>query len=209
MVTILDDNDHRTLDLSLLRSAGRPMPGSGISIRDVVSGDALERGMAGEICLRSGSVMKEYWRRPAETEQALADGWLHTGDVGFQDERGYLWVTDRAKDMIISGGENIYTIEVENAISSHPSVLQAAVVGRPHELWGEAVHAFVRLHKGESVTGEELIEHARKRLAGYKVPRSIEIRVAEFPLSPVGKIRKEELRQQISTVPASDRATGQ
>lgn len=195
MVTVLSGRDHRKLDPDLLRSVGHPMAGFEVSIREI--GDvavAVPDGNVGEIMLRSGSIMREYWNRPDETAAAIVDGWFRTGDVGYRDERGYLWLTDRAKDMIISGGENVFSIEVENTISTHPAVSEVAVIGRPDERWGEVVHAIVRLIDGTEATAEDITAHARERLSGYKVPRSIEFRTEAFPQSPAGKIRKNELR---------------
>ncbi|WP_280424720.1 AMP-binding protein [Nocardia carnea] len=196
MVTILGGADHRLVDPKLLRSVGHPMAGFEISIRDVSDPTVtLPVGQTGEVYLRSSSIMREYWNKPKETAAALIDGWLRTGDVGFQDERGYLWLTDRIKDMIITGGENVYSIEVENAISTHPAVSEVAVIGVPDDRWGEAVHAVVRLRDGASVTEEEIRVHARARLSGYKVPRTVKIRTEPFPQSPAGKIRKNDLRR--------------
>ncbi|MBT2523329.1 class I adenylate-forming enzyme family protein [Arthrobacter sp. ISL-28] len=208
MVTVLDGADHRLLDADLLRSAGRPMAGFEVGIRATGSGEPVPTGATGEIWLRSGSIMREYWNRPEETAEALAEGWFHTGDVGYRDKRGYLWITDRAKDMIISGGENIFSIEVENAISTHPAVSEVAVIGRPHPLWGETVHAIVRLIEGHTVTAEEITLHARSRLSAYKVPRSVEIRSEAFPQSPAGKIRKNELRDSLSFAQAEPQNDG-
>ena len=138
--------------------------------------------------------MMGYLKRPEETAKALVDGWYRSGDVAYADDHGYLYVVDRAKDMIISGGENIYTTEVENALYAHPGVLEAAALGVPHETWGEAVHAEVVPRPGVVITAEELIVHCRTLIAGYKVPRSINVRVEPLPKSGAGKILKRELR---------------
>jgi long-chain acyl-CoA synthetase len=138
--------------------------------------------------------MAGYYNRPAETNAVLTpDGWLRTGDGGYRDEDGYLFLTDRIKDMIVSGGENIYPIEVEEAISQHPAVVEVAVIGVPHERWGETVKALVVLGPGAAVEADELVAFARGRLAGYKLPRSVEF-VTELPHSPAGKVLKRELR---------------
>ncbi|MDR2156009.1 MAG: long-chain fatty acid--CoA ligase [Burkholderiaceae bacterium] len=156
-------------------------------------GQEVPRGTVGEIVVSGPNVMQGYWRRPAETAAVLRDGWLHTGDGGHMDEDGFVFLADRLKDMIISGGENIFSVEVENALAQHPSVSMCAVVGLPSETWGEAVHAVVVLRPGASVTPEELQLHCRSLIASYKCPRSFEFRV-ELPLSGTGKVLKNELR---------------
>jgi long-chain acyl-CoA synthetase len=138
--------------------------------------------------------MLGYWNRPEETAHALVNGWYRTGDVAYADDHGYLYIVDRAKDMIISGGENVYTTEVENAIYAHPAVLEAAVFGVPDEKWGEAVHAEVVPKPGASLDPDELIAHCRALIAGYKVPRSAHIRNEALPKSGAGKILKKDLR---------------
>jgi long-chain acyl-CoA synthetase len=139
--------------------------------------------------------MKEYWNRPEQTDKAFADGWFHSGDAGYLDKLGYLYLVDRVKDMIVSGGENVYSAEVENALASHPAVAQVAVIGIPSDKWGEAVHAIVVLQGGVSATEEELLLWARERIAGYKVPKSIEFRQDPLPLSGALKVLKRELRE--------------
>ena len=140
--------------------------------------------------------------RPAETAAALTpDGWLRTGDGGYRDEEGYLFLTDRIKDMIVSGGENVYPIEVEEVISQHPAVVEVAVIGVPDERWGETVKALVVVAPGAAVDADELVAFARERLAGYKLPRSIEF-VAELPHSPAGKVLKRELRARYAAPPS-------
>ncbi len=130
-----------------------------------------------------------------ETAAALRDGWMHTGDGGYMDEDGFVFIADRIKDMIITGGENVYSAEVENVIAKHPAVSQCAVIGIPDKHWGERVHAVVTLAGGESLSLEELREHTKQHIAGYKVPRSLEI-IDDFPLSGAGKILKRELRER-------------
>jgi long-chain acyl-CoA synthetase len=139
--------------------------------------------------------MREYWHRPDLTAEAFAGGWYHTGDEGYLDEDGYLFVVDRLDDMIVSGGENVYSIEVENAIASHPAVDEVAVIGIPHELWGEQVHAIVVLAPDATATPEEIQAHARQSIAGYKVPKSVELRTEHLPLSGALKPLKRELRR--------------
>ena len=136
-----------------------------------------------------------YWKRDKETEEAFRDGWFHTGDMGRLDKQGYLFLIDRVKDMIVTGGENVYSVEVENAIASHVAVAQVAVIGIPHEKWGEQVHAVVVPKEGQQVSEEEIIEHARELIAGYKVPKSVEIRTEPIPLSGAMKPLKRELRK--------------
>ena len=140
-------------------------------------------------------MMPGYWNRPSETAQAFTeDGWYRTGDLGSIDAGGYVFLVDRAKDMIVSGGENVYTTEVENALAGHPAVLELAVFGVPDERWGEAVHAAVVLKTGATATEEELIAHCRRSIGGFKVPRAITIRDEPLPKSAAGKILKRELR---------------
>ena len=149
----------------------------------------------GEVYVRGPNIMLGYWNRPEETAKALvAGGWYRSGDVAYADDHGYLYIVDRAKDMIISGGENVYTTEVENALYAHPDVLEAAVVGVPHETWGEAVHAEVVPRTGTSPTAADLIEHCRGLIGGYKVPRTVTIRTEPLPKSGAGKILKRDLR---------------
>jgi long-chain acyl-CoA synthetase len=192
VITLLEPEDHR-IGGELLRSAGRAVPGVVLSIQDE-EGSILPPGQTGEVCARSGNYMHGYWRKPEATEEAFRGGWYHTGDAGYLDTRGYLYLVDRVKDMIVTGGENVYSTEVENAIASHPSVAQVAVIGIPHDTWGEAVHAIVVLHAGRTATADELVEHARASIAGYKVPKSVELRPQPLPLSGAMKVLKRELR---------------
>jgi long-chain acyl-CoA synthetase len=190
-VVHLDGPDHVP---RRLRSAGRPYPWVELRIVDPVAGVDLGAGEVGEVWLRAPNVMAGYFNRPAETAAALTpDGWLRTGDGGYLDEDGYLFLTDRVKDMIVSGGENVYPVEVEDVLAQHPDVAGVAVIGVPDERWGEAVKAVVVPRDGVAPDPEALIAFARKRLAGYKLPRSIDY-VAGFPLTPTGKVLKRELR---------------
>ncbi|QCB49647.1 long-chain-fatty-acid--CoA ligase [Rhodococcus sp. PAMC28707] len=173
-------------------SAGRAAPHSEIQILDPAD-RPVETGAVGEICVRGGHVMLGYWNKPAETAAAIRDGWMHTGDVGYLDDDGFLFVVDRLKDMIITGGENVYSAEVESALSLHPAILACAVIGVPDPEWGERVHACVVLTEGLSPSVEELREHTRSYVAGYKTPRTIEF-VTALPMSGAGKIMKRELR---------------
>ena len=138
--------------------------------------------------------MLGYWGMESATAETLRNGWLHTGDLGYMDEDGFVFIVDRAKDMVISGGENIFSVEVEGAIYSHPAVQECAVIGIPDEHWGEAVHALVVLRDGVSASETEIIAHCREKIAGYKVPRSVEFRSEPLPVSGAGKILKNELR---------------
>jgi len=190
--TLLDPDDHRSGG-TLLRSAGRPVIGTVVSIQDP-DGNERPLGESGEVCFRGGQFMREYWKQPDATSEAFRGGWYHTGDAGYVDAGGYVFLVDRVKDMIVSGGENVYSVEVENAIATHPAVAQVAVIGIPSDTWGEAVHAIVVPKDGMSVTGEEIITHARLTIAGYKVPKSVEIRDEPLPLSGAMKVLKRELR---------------
>ncbi|EKZ98462.1 long-chain fatty acid--CoA ligase [Cupriavidus metallidurans] len=176
----------------LYRSAGRP--GFGVFVKVVdPNGDEVPRNTIGEIVVRGPNIMQGYWNKPEETRQALRNGWLHTGDGAYMDDAGYLFIVDRIKDMIVTGGENVYSAEVENALAQHPAVHSCAVIGVPHERWGEAVHAVVVLRPGLQAGEDELRTHCRALIASYKCPKSVEFRT-EMPLSAAGKILKRELR---------------
>ena len=192
LLTVLGPAEHR-LGGDFLRSAGRPLLGTTLSIQDP-DGDVLPAGSTGEVCARSGNYMTEYWHRPDETTDVFRGGWYHTGDAGHLDEHGYLYLVDRVKDMIVTGGENVYSAEVENAIASHPAVEQVAVIGIPDDRWGEAVYAIVVLKAGQTATDEEIKAHARELIAGYKVPKEVEFRTEPLPLSGALKVLKRELR---------------
>jgi long-chain acyl-CoA synthetase len=181
-------------DAPKLGSVGKPLPGYEIRITD----DARDvpRGHVGEIAVRSKGVMVGYWCAPAETEQALRDGWLHTGDLGRLDEDGYLVIVDRKKDLIIRGGFNVFPRDVEDALVEHPAVAMAGVVGRPDPRSGEEVVAFVSLTPGHDVTADDLVAWAKERVGGYKYPREIRI-VDQVPLTPVLKTDRKALRQML------------
>ncbi len=176
-----------------LRSAGRAVPGVSLSIRDD-SGTALATGETGEVWARGGNFMQKYWNKTEATEEVFEGGWYHTGDAGYLDAEGYLFLVDRVKDMIVTGGENVYSAEVESALSQHPAVEQVAVIGIPHEMWGEQVHAVVVLAAGTEATEEELQAFAKESIAGYKVPKSVEFRSDPLPLSGAMKVLKKDLR---------------
>jgi acyl-CoA synthetase (AMP-forming)/AMP-acid ligase II len=175
-----------------MASCGRPLSTAELKVVDA-RGAELPPGAVGEIVCRSGQVIKGYWRLPEASAEAIRDGWLHTGDAGYFDADGYLYVYDRIKDMIISGGENVYPAEVESALFAHPAVADVGVIGVPDERWGEAVTAIVVRRPGAHVTAPELIAFARERIAGYKVPKSIAFAEA-LPRNPSGKLLKRELR---------------
>jgi long-chain acyl-CoA synthetase len=176
------------------RACGRAAIGCEARIVDI-DGRPVAPGVVGEVAVRGPNVMLGYWERPEETAKAVIDGWMHTGDGGYMDDEGYIYLVDRMKDMIISGGENVYSIEVENAVSQHPAVAQCAVIGIPDPQWGETVHAFVIAKPGHAVNAAELIAFCRDRIAGYKCPRSVDVRSEPFPLSGAGKVLKRELRK--------------
>jgi len=177
-----------------LSSVGRPNPLVRVEILDD-AGAILARGETGEICVRGDLVMKGYYKAPDKTAETIVDGWLHTGDIGHIDAEGYLHITDRKKDMIISGGFNVYPSEVEQVIWSHPAVQDCAVIGVPDEKWGEAVKAVVELNKGQSVSEEELIALCKERLGSVKAPKSVDF-VEALPRSTIGKVLKKDLRWQ-------------
>lgn len=178
---------------SKMRSAGRAALGVEVVIMDK-DDQELPRGEVGEICARGLNVMLGYWGMESATKEALRSGWLHTGDLGYMDDEGFVFIVDRAKDMIISGGENIFSVEVEGAIYKHPAVQECAVIGIPHDAWGEAVHAIVVLREGHTAREDEIISHCRALIAGYKVPRSIVLRAEPLPVSGAGKVLKNDLR---------------
>ncbi|MBU4317587.1 MAG: long-chain-fatty-acid--CoA ligase [Proteobacteria bacterium] len=195
-LTLLTKEDHR-LDgseksLKRLKSIGREVLIAKVSIQDPEC-RILPDGQTGEICVKSDQVMKEYWNNPEATRETLVDGWLHTGDMGYRDEDGYLYLVDRKKDMIISGGFNIYPREVEDALYMHESVLEAAVVGVPDEKWGETVMAFVVLKENKTATEAEIIAHCREQLASYKKPTSVKF-LNELPKNANGKMLKKDLK---------------
>jgi long-chain acyl-CoA synthetase len=192
-VTHLTPEDHRRGGRRLA-SVGAPVPGVQVEVRGP-AGDRVPAGEVGELWIRGPNVMLGYWNRPDATAEALVDGWYRSGDVVRDDGDGNFSIVDRAKDMIITGGENVYSIEVEAVLGEHPDVLEAAVFGIPDARWGEAVHAIVVAGPGADPSAEELIEHARRRIAGFKVPRSIELRAEPLPKSGAGKVLKSRLRE--------------
>jgi long-chain acyl-CoA synthetase len=191
-VSLLAPEDHAP-GATKLRSVGRPALGVRVSTQDE-AGRLLPRGEIGEVCVKGGQLMREYWNKPDATAEVFRGGWYHTGDAGYIDDDGYLFLVDRVKDMIVTGGENVYSAEVESAISTHPGVAQVAVIGIPHEQWGEAVHAIVVLESGAEVSADGIIAHARVSIAGYKLPKSVEFRDSPLPLSGAMKVLKRDLR---------------
>ncbi|HWN99248.1 MAG TPA: long-chain-fatty-acid--CoA ligase [Blastocatellia bacterium] len=198
LLTVLTAEDHAVTDETgerRLASCGKPV--KGVDVRVVsFKGHDVKPGEVGEIIARGPNIMAGYWKRPADTEQAIVDGWLHTGDLATVDEDGYIYLVDRKKDMIVTGGENVYSTEVEAALYEHPAIQEAAVIPVPDPDWGEAVHACVTLCDGERVEPEQLIEFCRGRLANYKLPRSVEIIKGELPKGGTGKILKKQLREK-------------
>ena len=184
------------LSTEKLRSCGQPFEGVDIGIRDPETGQELSSGEVGEVWIKSHQNMAGYWNKPDETASTLTpDGWLRTGDAGYLDMDGYLFLVDRVKDMIISGGENIYPAEVEAVLLTHPSVEHAAVVGVPSKKWGEAVKAVVVTKLDTALTEEEIIEHCKANLASYKAPTSVDF-TDEFPRNASGKVLRRALREQ-------------
>jgi len=163
----------------------------------VVGGDRQEvpRGTPGELAVRGANIMTGYWNKPEETAAVLEDGWYYTGDGAYMDREGFVFIVDRLKDMIISGGENVYSAEVENAISLIPGVGEVAVIGVPDEQWGERVHAIIVAKPGVTLTADDVMAHCREQIAGYKCPKSVDFRATALPLSGAGKVLKRELRE--------------
>jgi acyl-CoA synthetase (AMP-forming)/AMP-acid ligase II len=196
-VTVLSRANHRysegsTEGQNALASCGQPCIGVHVRIVDEAGRD-VEVGKIGEIIVESKRNMTGYWRKPDETRETIRDGWLYTGDLGYYDERGFIYIADRKKDMIITGGENVYPIEVENVLYRHPAVNEVAVIGIPDPYWVERVHALVVLKKNAQATEEDIISFCRECIAHYKAPRTVEF-VESLPKNPQGKILKREIR---------------
>ncbi len=195
VITVMAPRYHTTTGphAGKLKGAGEAVYGVDLAILDE-EGNELPPGGVGEVCIRGENVMLGYWNLPGVTEETLRDGWLHTGDGGRMDEEGMLFIVDRVKDMIVSGGENVYSAETEQAVYQHPAVAECAVIGIPHESWGEEVHAIVVLKPGEALTAQALIDHCKTLIAGYKCPKSVTFHEESLPLSGAGKILKKDLR---------------
>jgi acyl-CoA synthetase (AMP-forming)/AMP-acid ligase II len=196
--TFLKERDHEVLDKGpeeqkRLLSCGKPAFGVHVRIVDP-NRDDVPPGQVGEIIVKSRHLMHEYWKKPEETRETIVDGWLHTGDMGRYDEAGYIYIMDRKKEMIISGGENIYPREVEEVLHTHPAVLECAVIGIPDKKWVEAVHAVVTLKQNAKATPEELINYCKNNMARYKAPKSLDIE-KELPKNATGKILKKVIKE--------------
>ncbi|MBX3481219.1 MAG: long-chain-fatty-acid--CoA ligase [Caulobacter sp.] len=190
--TYLSPDDHAE-HRDKLRSCGKPWPGYEIRVI-TPEGQPGKPGEVGEVEIRGPGIMKGYWKRPEATADAInPEGWFRSGDAGFFDDEGYLYIHDRVKDMIVTGGENVYPAEVENALFSHPAIADAAVIGVPDERWGEAVKAIVVIKAGQSASADDLIAHCRGRIAGYKCPKSVDV-IDVLPRNPSGKVLRRELR---------------
>jgi long-chain acyl-CoA synthetase len=195
-ITQLDPSEHDPEGRpDVLRSCGKPYPWVELRIVDADTGQDAATGAVGELWTRSPQNMKGYWNKPDETAATLLpDGWLRTGDAGYFDDEGFVYLYDRVKDMVVSGGEYVYPAEVENVLMSHPGVADVAVIGVPHERWGETVKAIVVPAAGTSPTPEELIGFARERLAHFKCPTSVDF-AETLPRNPSGKLLMRELRE--------------
>jgi acyl-CoA synthetase (AMP-forming)/AMP-acid ligase II len=193
IVTALSPEDHSLSNVEVMNSCGRAIDGVELRIVDPL-GATLAPRQVGEVVCRTFKNMKGYWNRAADTTKTLTGEWLHTGDAGYLDENGYLYIHDRVKDMIVSGGENIYPAEIESALFSHPDIADIAVIGVPDERWGEAVKALVVLRQDRVADAGDILRYAREFLAGYKIPKSVEF-LPELPRNAAGKILKRELRE--------------
>jgi acyl-CoA synthetase (AMP-forming)/AMP-acid ligase II len=195
LATILEPEYHSVegAESGVIRSVGRPVPSVEIEIVDE-NGLEVSRGVTGEIKVKGANTMLGYWKKPDETTETLKNGWVHTGDVGYMDKEGFIYVVDRLKDMIITGGENVYSAEVENIIMQFPGLLECAVVGIPSKKWGEAVHAFVVVRDGFEVKEDTIMDYCRTQISSFKCPRTIDIQTNPLPKSAAGKIQKFELR---------------
>ena len=192
-----EDHDTDGPRRHLLRSCGKPGPGVGLRIVDTDTQLEAEVGQVGEIWINGPQIMLGYWNMPEETAKSITDGWFHTGDAGYVDADGYLYIHDRVKDMIVSGAENVYPAEVENVLMGHPGIADVAVIGVPDEKWGETAKAIVVRagnDEGTTLTEREVIDFARERLAKFKCPTTVEW-VEVLPRNPSGKVLKKDLRE--------------
>jgi long-chain acyl-CoA synthetase len=191
-LTGLQDQEHTE---DKLISCGRPCPGVDLLVTDT-TGKQVEPGQAGELIGRGANVMRGYWNNPEETAEAFRDGFFRTGDIGHQDTAGYFYILDRLKDMIVTGGENVYSGEVEAVIYGHPAVHEAAIFGVPDAQWGELVMACVVLKPDAILTADDLIAFCRRSLASYKLPRRVEFSETDLPKNSSGKVLKKTLRER-------------
>jgi len=201
-ISSLPRKAHQVLDRPLeeqkvLRSCGQPSLGVHVRVVDEKNND-VEPGTVGEIIAQSDSIMVEYWHKPEETREVLIDGWLHTGDLGYYDENGFIYIVDRKKDMIVTGGENVYSREVEEVLYTHPAIAEVAVIGIPDPLWVERVHAVIVLKAGATATESEIITFCKEHGASYKAPKSVEF-LESLPKNPQGKILKKDIRARYWT----------
>jgi fatty-acyl-CoA synthase len=188
-------HNDKTSSRAARNTAGLPLPGVQVEVLDEHGRPVAHDGVSvGEICARGNSIFAGYWKQPEETKRSIVDGWFHTGDMGTIDDQGYVSIVDRKKDIIITGGENVASIEIEKAIYEHPAVLECAVIGVPDEKWGEVPAAIIVLKPGATLDVAELIEHARAKLAHFKVPKHVKFTEA-LPKGGTGKILKRELRE--------------
>ncbi|MEM9263363.1 MAG: long-chain-fatty-acid--CoA ligase [Pseudomonadota bacterium] len=194
-VTFLSHDDHAG-GLPQRVSAGKPLPGCDVTVRNPESGDILPNGETGEVVIRSNFVMDGYWNKKDATDNAIRDGWYWSGDAGRMDDNGFLYIVDRIKDMIISGGENIYPAEIENVLSKHPAVLEAAIVGQTDEKWGEVPRAFVSIRQGQEASADEILSFLDGKIAKFKMPRRVDF-VDALPRNPSGKVLKTDLRARV------------
>ena len=190
-VTYLPPEDHDGSEK--MKSCGKPMSAAKIRVVDESDQDC-PRGVVGEVIIAGAQIMKGYWNQPEETAKAIRDGWFYSGDAGYFDDEGYLYIHDRVKDMIVSAGENIYPAEVESALAGHDKIADVAVIGVPDDKWGETVKAVIVTAPGTDMSTDEVIAYARQQIAGYKIPRSVDF-LDELPRNPSGKILKRELRE--------------
>ena len=207
----LPSEAHQVLDKPLeeqkvLASCGQPSLGVHVRVVDENDND-VEPGTIGEIIVQSDSIMVEYWHKSKETREVLIDGWLHTGDLGYYDEKGFIYIVDRKKDMIVTGGENVYSIEVENVLYMHPAISEAAVIGIPDPVWVERVHAVAILKEGAASTEDEIITFCKEHMASYKAPKAVDF-VESLPKNPQGKILKKEIRSKYWEQQAPDSEGG-
>jgi acyl-CoA synthetase (AMP-forming)/AMP-acid ligase II len=206
-ICTLPKEAHEVLDKpaeeqKVLVSCGQPSLGVHVRVVDKENRD-VGPGVVGEIIAQSNSIMTEYWKRPKETAETIVDGWLYTGDLAYCDEKGFIYIVDRKKDMIVSGGENVYSREVEDVLYKHPAVAEAAVIGVPDPRWVERVHAFITLKPGVKVSEKEVIAFCKEHIASYKTPKSVEF-VDSLPKNPQGKILKKTIRSKYRGPDPSD-----